>query len=110
MSDEVLLRAVEHYFPAGMRQRALAVVRAYGEQFHERELARVRFDLVALSRGDLPALEGWLARAQRDYRDVLTRAERQRDPITGEVPRARLLAALGLAEDNPGAGTAELGH
>jgi hypothetical protein len=110
MSDEVLLRAVEHYFPAGMRQRALAVVRAYGEQFHERELARVRFDLVALSRGDLPALELLLARARRDYRDVVAAAEERRDPATGEVPRARLLAALGLAEDSPGAGAMELGH
>ena len=110
MSDDVLRRAVEHYFAPATRQRALAVLGAYGEQPHERELARVRFDLVALSRGDLPELEGWLARARRDYRAVLTRAEEQRDPITGEIPRARLLAALGLAEDDPGAGTAELGH
>jgi hypothetical protein len=110
MSEEVLRRAVDHYFPPGHRSRALALLAAYGEQPHERELARVRFDLVALSRGDLPALARLLGHAQRDYRDVLTRAEYQRDPVTGEVPRARLLAALGLSEDSPGAGAAELGH
>jgi hypothetical protein len=110
MTDDVLRRAVEHYFAPGARQRAIGVVELYGEQPHEQELARVRFDLVALSRGDLPALERWLARAQRDHRDVLSWAEARRDPITGEVPRVRLLAALGLAEDSPGAGTVELGH
>jgi hypothetical protein len=110
MSDDVLRRAVEHHFPPGTRQRALAILGAYGEQPHERELARVRFDLVALSRGDLPTLERWLVRAQRDYRDVLAAAERYRDHVTGDVPRVRLLAALGLAEDSPGAGAMELGH
>jgi hypothetical protein len=108
--EDVLRRAVEHYFVPGTRQRALAVLGVYGEQPHERELARVRFDLVALSRGDLAALELLLARAQRDYRDVVARAEHERDPITGEVPRARLLAALGLTEDSPGAGIVDLGH
>ena len=110
MEDEVLRRAVDHCFVPGTRQRALAVLAAYGAQPHERELARVRFDLVALSRGDLPTLELLLARAQRDHRDVVARAEHERDPITGEVPRVRLLAALGLAEDSPGAGVMELGH
>jgi hypothetical protein len=110
MSEDLLRRAVEHYFAPGTHQRALAVLALYGAQPHDRELARVRFDLVALSRGDLPTLELLLAHAQRDYREVLTRAEDRRDPITGEIPRARLLAALGLAEGHPGAGTAELGH
>jgi hypothetical protein len=110
MSDDVLRRAVEHHFAPGTRQRALALLAVYGDEPHDRELARVRFDLVALSRGDLPTLERLLARAQRDYRDVVSLAEHQRDPITGEVPRARLLAALGLAEDSPGAGAVELGH
>jgi hypothetical protein len=110
MSEDVLRRAVEHYFAPGTRQRALAIVGTYGEQPHERELARVRFDLVALSRGDMTALEQWLARAQRDYHDVLTTAEYRRDPITGEIPRLRLLAALGLAESDPGAGTTDLGN
>lgn len=110
MEDDVLRRAVEHCFPPGTWQRALAVLAEYGAQPHEREAARVRFDLVALSRGDLAMLELLLARAQRDHREVLVRAERERDPITGDVPRARLLAALGLAEDSPGAGVMELGH
>lgn len=110
MSDDVLRRAVDHYFVPGTRQRALAILAAYGEQPHDRELVRVRFDLVALSRGDVPALEQLLRRAQRDYRDVVARAEHERDPITGEIARVRLLAALGLAEDSPGAGAVELGH
>ena len=110
MSDDVLRRAVEHHFPPGTRQRALAILGAYGEQPHERELARVRFDLVALSRGDLATLERWLARAQRDHQAVLAAAEGDRDPAIGEVPRVHLLAALGLAEDSPGAGAMELGH
>jgi hypothetical protein len=108
--DEVLRRAVEHYFVPGTCQRALAVLAEYGAQPHEREHARVRFDLVALCRGDLALLERWLVRAQRDHRDVLTWAEDRRDPITGEIPRVRLLAALGLAEGHPGASTVELGH
>ena len=110
MSDEVLRRAVEHYFAPGNRQRALTLLESYGEQPHERELDRVRFDLVALSRGDLAELERSLAQARRDHALVLARAERQRDPIIGEVPRGRLLRALGLEEDAPGAGHVELGH
>lgn len=110
MSDDVLRRAVEHFFVPGTRRRALAILGVYGEQPHERELARVRFDLVALSRGDLRALEQWLARAQGDHRDVVSCAEWQRDPTTGEIPRVRLLTALGLAEGSPGTGTAELGN
>ena len=110
MSDDVLRRAVEHTFVPGTRQRALAVLELYGAEPHEQELARVRFDLVALSRGHLPALEEWLARAQRDHRDVVSSAESQRDPITGEIPRVRLLAALGLSEGSRGTGTTELGH
>jgi len=109
-SDDVLRRAVDHYFAPGQRQRALALLAAYGEQPHERELDRVRFDLVALSRGDLPALERLLAHAQRDSRDILAWAEHRTDPTTGEVPRVRLLAALGLDENSPGAGHTELGH
>jgi len=110
MSEDVLRRAVEHYFAPGRQQRALAVLAGYGEQPHDRELARVRFDLVALSRGDLAELERLLLRARRDYRDVLTWAESQKDPLTGELPRARLLAALGLDENSPGAGCVELGN
>lgn len=110
MEDDVLRRAVEHCFPPGTWQRALAVLAEYGAQPHERELARVRFDLVALCRGDLAMLERWLARAQRDHRDVLAWAEERRDPITGAIPRVRLLEALGLAEGHPGASTVELGH
>jgi len=110
MSDDVLRRAVEHYFPPGARQRALAVVAEYGAQPHERELDRVRFDLVALSRGDLLTLGRLLDEARRDYGEIVRRAEYRRDAITGEIPRARLLAALGLAEDSPGAGVLDLGH
>lgn len=110
MYDDVLRRAVEHHFPPGTRQRALALLGVYGDQPHDRELARVRFDLVALSRGDLLALERLLDEARRDYRTVVARAEERRDPITGEIPRTRLLAALELTEDSPGAGAVELGH
>lgn len=110
MNEDVLRRAVEHYFAPGQRQRALALLQAYGERPHDRELDRVRFDIVALSRGDLATLERLLASAQHNYRDVLTRAETERDPITGELPRQRLLAALGLNEESPGAGRLDLGH
>jgi hypothetical protein len=110
MSEDVLRRAVAHYFAPGRQQRALAVLASYGEQPHERELARVRFDLVALSRGDLPQLERLVDHARRDYREVLAWAEGRTDPTTGQVPRARLLAALGLDENSPGAGRMELGH
>ena len=104
MSEEVLRRAVEHYFAPGRRQRALAILAAYGEQPHERELVRVRFDLVALSRGDLAELERHAEHAGIDYRDVLLWAEYERDPVTGDIPRARLLDALGLEEGDPRAG------
>jgi len=110
MSQDVLRHAVEHYFPPGARQRALAAVAEYGAQPHERELDRVRFDLVALSRGDLLTLGQLLDQARRDYGEILRRAEHGTDPITGAIPRVRLLEALGLAEDSPGAGVLDLGH
>jgi hypothetical protein len=110
MSEELLQRAVEHYFAPGQRQRALAVLASYGEQPHDRDLARVRFDLVALSRGDLVDLERHAKQARVDHQGILERAERARDPITGEIPRVRLLRALGVEEGDPGAGTSDLGN
>lgn len=110
MSDEVLRRAVEHYFAPGRRERALALLESYGEQPHERELERVRFDIVALSRGDLAELERSLEHARIDYRDVLRWAEYEQSPVTGDVPRVRLLAALGLTEGAPGTGATGLGN
>lgn len=110
MSEELLKRAVEHYFAPGQRQRALAILASYGEQPHDRDLARVRFDLVALSRGDLLDLERHAKQARIDHVGILERAERARDPITGEVPRVRLLRALGIEEGDPGAGSSDLGN
>ena len=104
MTDDVLRRAIAHTFPPGKQQRALAVARTYGEGADEPEAERVRFDLVALARGDLLKLEEHLADAQRDYRDVLLWAEYEVDPVIGERPRARLLSALGLEEGAPGLG------
>ena len=107
---EVLRRAVEHHFAPGQRQRALAVLASYGEQPHERELARVRFDAVALARGDLAELERVVEHARLDYRDVLLWAEYEKDPVLGEMPRARLLRVLGLADGDPATGRTSLGN
>jgi hypothetical protein len=47
----------------------------YGEHDHEREVERVRLDIISISKGDVRRLAGWVKLAKRDYRDLIVSAE-----------------------------------
>jgi hypothetical protein len=54
--------------------RALELIDAYGVAPHEREINRVKREILAVSEGKLSRLPYFVACAKIDYRDVLTGA------------------------------------
>jgi hypothetical protein len=72
---ELVHRLVDRLFAPGERTAALALLERYGVAPHEREVIRVRVAVLKLSEGRLTELERLIARARRDYRDVLAWAE-----------------------------------
>src|SRR5262249_17352852 len=60
---------------AATRARAVAALKQYGIEPHQREAARVRLAILKLSDGDEPRLADLVSHAKGDYRDVLLWAE-----------------------------------
>lgn len=66
---------VTRLFRPEVRAEARNLLAEYGTQAHEREEIRVRVAALKLSDGSLDRLRELMARAKRDYRDVLAWAE-----------------------------------
>jgi hypothetical protein len=66
---------VARLFAPGDRAEASGLLTEYGGEAHEREAIRVRVAALKLSEGSLQRLRDLVARAKRDYRDVLAWAE-----------------------------------
>jgi hypothetical protein len=66
---------VARLFKPEVRAEVANVLAQYGTQAHEREEIRVRVAVLKLSEGSLDRLRELVARATRDYRDVLAWAE-----------------------------------
>lgn len=94
---ESLREAVEVPFGSHV-DAALAVLLTYGTSPQDREVDRVRRDILILAKGDLAQLHHYTARATQDYRDVLMWAE---SPPDGDEPRTyrELRARLALPPD-----------
>ena len=94
---ESLREAVEASF-GSQAHAALAVLLTYGSSPQDREVDRVRRDILILAKGDLAQLYHYTARATQDYRDVLMWAE---SPPDDDEPRTygELRARLALAPD-----------
>ena len=74
LPDSVRAR-VAREFVEGDRAEVEGTLSTYGEAPHERERERVLLDLLALAAGDKGQVIELVARAKRDYRDILFRAE-----------------------------------
>jgi len=66
---------VARLFKPEVRAEAADVLAQYGARAHEREEIRVRVAALKLREGSLDRLRDLMARAKRDYRDVLAWAE-----------------------------------
>ena len=77
--SEALRQRVAAEFPEGDWGRVEQALESYGALPHEREPERVKADILALARGDLQEVLTLVARARRDYRDILFWAEYPRE-------------------------------
>ncbi len=57
---------------------------SYGGESYEREVERVRWDILRVSGNDLPQFERMVAMAKTDYRDLIVAAEYTRPRIKPE--------------------------
>lgn len=90
-------RAMQEAFPNADRAEARRILDEYGKAAHEREVDRVRLDILALCQGDLAKLRVLVDRATRDYRDVLywaARAEGYADPVADDLAAALMTPEL----------------
>ncbi len=94
---ESLSEAVEASFGRQV-DAALAVLMTYGGSPQDREVDRVRRDILILAKGDLDRLRHFTEAASQDYRDVLMWAEY---PPDDAEPRTygELRARIGLPPD-----------
>jgi len=73
--SETILAAIRENFTPDQVSAVADLVASYGERPHEREVERVRMDIVKLSNGNMDAVRKLVGYAKRDYRDVITWAE-----------------------------------
>ena len=75
VGDADVRRVVERDFQETDLDRVLSDLASYGAESWHREPARVRLAILKLAGGEIEKLEGLLALARSDYRDVLAMAE-----------------------------------
>lgn len=79
-TNEELHAAIAEDFPNEKLEDVIALLNQYGTESHEREILRVQFDIVKLSKGNLAELKKLVKQAKIDYRDILMWAESPLDP------------------------------
>lgn len=70
-----VVAAVREKFPEDQVATVCALLAAYGERPHEREIERVQLDILKLASGRFDAIPELVRKARRDYRDILMWAE-----------------------------------
>lgn len=85
-----VLEKIARYWPDVDPQGIVDVLDGYGTESSERGRARVQLAILRLSEGQRDRLEGLVAMAKRDYRDVLAYAEYPEEMRTGFVGMSRL--------------------
>jgi len=58
-----------------VREQVIEILSRYGTEAHEKEIVRVRLDILKLAGNAVEEVETWVALAKRDYRDILASAE-----------------------------------
>src|SRR5581483_5076336 len=76
-----LLAEIQKLFAPEHISRVSALLLSYGGESYEREVERVRWDILRVSGNDLPQLERMVAMAKTDYRDLIVAAEYTRPRI-----------------------------
>ena len=74
-SRDDVIAVVQSNFPESAHVRVLELIDTYGVESYERERERVQLAILKLSDGNEEKLREFVARAKRDYRDVLFWAE-----------------------------------
>ncbi len=87
---EVFLRKLAVIFPDEQsREAAMAILRQYGMEKHERESERVWLAVLKISGSDLTQIRRNTALAKRDFRDILAAAEYPNQARIGPMPDSR---------------------
>ena len=68
-------RIVRRDFPAEKFSEVMAALDEYGKESYEREIERVRLDILKLANGKMDGLQQAIKSAKSDYRDVISMAE-----------------------------------
>jgi hypothetical protein len=68
-------RIVRRDFPTEMFSEVMTALDEYGKQSYEREIDRVRLDILKLANGKMDELKQAIKSAKSDYRDVISMAE-----------------------------------
>ena len=68
-------RIVRRDFPAEQFSEVMAALDEYGKESYEREIERVRLDILKLANGKMDSLQQAIKSAKSDYRDVIFMAE-----------------------------------
>jgi hypothetical protein len=68
-------RIVRRDFPADQFSEVMAALDEYGKESYEREIDRVRLDILKLANGKMDGLQQAIKSAKSDYRDVISWAE-----------------------------------
>jgi hypothetical protein len=87
---EVFLHKLAAAFPdEKLREAAMAILRQYGMEKHERESERVWLAVLKISGNDLAQIRRNTALAKQDFRDVLVAAEYPNQGRIGPMPAGR---------------------
>jgi hypothetical protein len=78
-----VLEKISKYWPDEDANEILRILDRYGEEANERARTRVQLAIIKLSEGKRKALDRWVERAKRDYRDVVAYAEYPEEMRTG---------------------------
>lgn len=88
LSEAVVARVREEY-GRDVRGEVKDLLSSYGEAPEERDAERVHLRILRLARGDRERVEDLVARAKRDYRDILSRSEYSETESEGERASGR---------------------
>ena len=87
---EVFLQKLAATFPdKKSREAAMAILRQYGVERHERESERVWLAVLKISGNDLAQISRNTALAKQDFRDILVAAEYPNQARVGPMPDSR---------------------
>jgi len=75
-TNELLVEKLVMIFPdITARNRVIAILNQYGAEPYEKEIVRVRLDILKLSGNSIEDVQRWVDIAKKDYRDILASAE-----------------------------------